>query len=302
MSYTHILVPLDGSELSELALPHALSFARKMQAHIELVTVLDKAPAPVAPGWASKSAPGRAATAQLEVATEEQPAGYGAQYLNATAAAIENGLAAVSTTMAVGDPASEVLKRAREARADLIVMATRGRSGMVRGLLGSVADRVVLGSSIPVLAIRAELSASSLAQDINRVIVPLDGSELAEIALKHGAAVAAAFRAELTLVRVIGSLESSGERDEAARYLSWASRRLVPALDPELRVVGGDPRAEIVREASEEAGTMIVMSTRGASGFSRWLRGSVADGVLRTASAPTMLVPPTDALLGPAIY
>jgi nucleotide-binding universal stress UspA family protein len=300
MSYTRILVPLDGSELSELALPAALSLARKLHVPIELVTVIDKAPAPVALDGALRRAPGRAATTQLEAPADEQAAGYEAQYLKATAAAIKRDGVAVGTTIAVGDPASEILKRAREARADLIVMATRGRSGMVRGLLGSVTDRVVLGASIPVLAVRAELPAPILEQEISRVIVPLDGSELAETALKHATAVAAAFHAELTLIRVIGGLGSGGERDEAVRYLSWAVQRLVPTLSRVLKVASGDPRAEIVSEAG--AGAMIVISTRGASGFSRWLRGSVADGVLRTAAVPTMLVPPTDALLGPAIY
>jgi nucleotide-binding universal stress UspA family protein len=67
-------------------------------------------------------------------------------------------------------------------------------------------------------------------------------------------------------------------------------------------VVSGDPRDEIVAVAQSERQPVVVMTTRGASGLSRWVLGSVADGVVRTASVPTMVVPPVGPLFGLAIH
>ena len=93
-----------------------------------------------------------------------------------------------------GEPASEIIAFIRGERTALIVMATRGRSGLTRGLLGSVTDPVTSMSPVPVLVVRAE-SAPPRSEGplVQEVIVPLDGSELSESALPHGAALAEAF-------------------------------------------------------------------------------------------------------------
>ncbi len=139
----------------------------------------------------------------------------------------------------------------------------------------------------------------------NRILVPLDGSKLAEQALAHAAIHAEQFGGTLVLLRVLGPLpEPSMAGRRAVRSAEEATARLaqeylegIATIQRErgtltqTAITEGKPYLEIVRFAEENEIDLIVMSTRGHSGLSRWLLGSVADRVVRGATIPLLLVP-----------
>lgn len=144
--YTRILVPLDGSELAEIALPHAVAVAKQSGAAVRLLRVLPTLPPAVLPegaylDWEQIQ---RDAVAEARSYLEQVRGRLAAEGLD------------VATELRTGEAADVVIETARELGADLIVMATHGRSGLGRWVLGSVADRVVRAAHVPVLLIRPE--------------------------------------------------------------------------------------------------------------------------------------------------
>lgn len=148
--YARVLVPLDGSELAEVALPHVVGAARPSNAAVVLLRVLPPLPPAVLPegtfvDWDQVQ---REALAEARAYVEQVQRRLAAEGLT------------VTTEVRSGEAAGTIVETARELRADLIVMATHGRSGLGRWVLGSVADRVVRAAHVPVLLIRpAELPA-----------------------------------------------------------------------------------------------------------------------------------------------
>ena len=137
-----------------------------------------------------------------------------------------------------------------------------------------------------------------------RIVVALDGSALAEQALRHAIAQAEKFEAELILLKVLEPLPDVSFTAPAARrraeeisaqlaydYLEGVAEGIrEQGISVQVAQSEGKPYVEIVRYADEEGADMIVISTRGQSGFSRWLLGSVADRVTRGATVPVLLV------------
>jgi nucleotide-binding universal stress UspA family protein len=138
----------------------------------------------------------------------------------------------------------------------------------------------------------------------NRILLPLDGSPLAELALPHAAALAEHFQAELILFKVLVPLGSSlnlppravkkaeaATREMAKDYLVRVAACVQEKEIPiKIVAVDGRPHEEIVRYAEAEQVDVVVMCTRGHSGVSRWLMGSVADRVARSVNVPVLLV------------
>jgi nucleotide-binding universal stress UspA family protein len=144
--YERILVPLDGSDLAELALPHARELAHRLQARVWLIRVVPPVFQPVLPPPAMAIDLAASALAQTERLAEE--------YLEQVRAQLAADGLTVHSLVARGDPATEVLAAARDVQARLIAMATHGRSGLARWVLGSVAAKVLSAASIPVLLVR----------------------------------------------------------------------------------------------------------------------------------------------------
>lgn len=315
MSYSRIVVPLDGSVLAERALPLATALARQCGASLILGTVVSES-VETSLARIQETASARAAggggrgigardRAGAEATAGATASASGAKYLSGVAEGLAPDAPALTCHTLSGDPASRILSLARRQNADLIVMATRGRSGLVRGLLGSVTDRVVLASEVPVLVVRSENAPGNVpaAAALGCVIVPLDGSELAETALPHACTLAEAFDGRIELMRAVPEDPAGEERVVAWQYLeSVAGWLRTDGMRATTEVADGDPRAEIVARCEREDGSVVVMATRGATGFTRWQRGSVADGVVRTAPAPTMIVPRATGLLGRSIH
>ncbi len=142
---------------------------------------------------------------------------------------------------------------------------------------------------------------------LNKILVPLDGSHLAETALPYAQELAKKFKARLTLLRVLpalvimpefqGKLPAESEimlglEREAKRYLAHLAKQLQAANIPVKTVVlEGNPVAEMIIEvAGDEAIDLVVMSTHGYSDSKRWAYGSVANKVLQQAPCPIYLV------------
>lgn len=281
MPLSKILVPLDGSSLAEKALPTAIALARTSAATVCLVMVDDG----------------------KNVAEKRDEA---ETYFAATARSLVESEQATCHHTVSGDAAKEIVEIAREEEVDLIVMATHGRSGIARTALGSVTDAVIRNAHAPVFVTRSETAAQSTYADglAAQIIVPLDGSELAETALDEAVQLARACQSPIHLLRVMDEHAKGVVLGQAEAYLDQIVDRLagqeIHAV-PELMT--GDPGRAIEKAMNETEGSLVVLTTRGASGFVRWRRGSVADWLIRNAPGPVVVVSPKEqALLGQVIH
>ena len=211
--------------------------------------------------------------------------------------------------LAFGGAAAEILKTAQETGCDLIVMGTRGRKGLGRLLMGSVAEQVVRNALCPVVtvnspsrepAVQAEVS-SGTAAPIRTVLHPTDFSGPCAEAFRVACELAGDQSARLTVVHVAVSPpiapinqpvppplpeDPRGKLEELLR-LAQAS---APGLQADYRVEKGDAAPRIVSAAQEMRCDLIVMGTHGRTGLGRVLMGSVAEQVLRTAPCPVVTV------------
>ena len=148
--YEHILVPLDGSELSETALPHAQALAEKLGASILLLRVANISATIMA---ATGPDTGMVAPDLIEEVIEDQEEDA-KTYLERVGQRLKAAGCQVTWQVVEGSPAQAIVETARKNNCDLIALATHGRTGLVRAVLGSVADAVVRESHLPVLLIR----------------------------------------------------------------------------------------------------------------------------------------------------
>jgi nucleotide-binding universal stress UspA family protein len=141
--YKRVLIPLDGSALAEQALPHAIAQAKQFHAELILLRVVE--PFAHARGMS---------LADLE-RIRQQTHTWAGEYLERLAAEIQQHGVLVQKVTIDGRPHTGIAEFAETNEVDLIVMSTRGQSGLSRWLMGSVADRVVRGATVPVLLVRA---------------------------------------------------------------------------------------------------------------------------------------------------
>ena len=194
----------------------------------------------------------------------------------------------VATRVVMGCPAESIVDAA--AGVDLIVMSTRGAGGGGRLLFGSVADRVARHAPSPTLLLRggtAPISATAL----RRIVVPLDGSATAERALPVAIELASMLSCAVHLVSVDerGHDESGSAESPAAAYLRLQGEDLgLARLDVTTERRAGSPAIELLRAVAP--GDLLVMTTHGRGAARRWQIGTVAEKLLRQATAPVVLV------------
>jgi nucleotide-binding universal stress UspA family protein len=141
--YKRVLLPLDGSQVAEQALPHAVAQAEHFEAQLILLRVIEPFP-PVR---------GLSHTDLRQI--REQSQEWAGEYLDGIAETPrKRGVSVVKSTVE-GQAGTAILQFAEANQVDLIVICTRGRSGVSRWLMGSVADRVSRGANVPVLLVRA---------------------------------------------------------------------------------------------------------------------------------------------------
>jgi len=198
-------------------------------------------------------------------------------------------------------PAEVIVESASNLGCELIVMGTHGRRGLPHLLIGSVAERVVRTSTVPVLTVRGD--ADIKLEGTPRILVPHDFSEASIAAVGHAAAWADALGAEITLLHVVEPvvypefysvdvlsddlMERLVERSE--RALSTAAEDLLGKVRTQVEV--GRAANTIVDTADPERFDLVIMATRGLSGLEQALLGSVAESVLRRCRVPMLAVP-----------
>jgi nucleotide-binding universal stress UspA family protein len=202
--------------------------------------------------------------------------------------------ASVRAVVERGNPRNDLLTLETGEQVALTVMATHGRSGLARVALGSIADYMSRHGQSPVLLVRAR---GSLVERpaLERALIPLDGSQISELAFEPLALVAGPLTRYVTLLRVIDPDEPAGASRDAKRYLAEAKERVDKLLGErgvtcDVAVRWGAPGDEILR--ASQGYDMVIMTTHGKTGAMRWAYGSVADEVIHSATTPLLLTRP----------
>jgi nucleotide-binding universal stress UspA family protein len=309
--YRSVLVPLDGSTFGEHALPLAAGIARRAKAALEFVQVH----VPLAGMYVDRMPP-------LENTLDPMLRQQERAYLDAVVRRLSDlGDASVTAALVEGPVLDALQERVKATGTDLIVMTTHGRGPLARAWLGSVADGLVRRVGIPVLLVRPQETAPDLAREPAplHVLIPLDGSDLAERIIEPAVALGVLLEAEYTLLRVIkpmvignynpsdavvGGLDYSllrelqtlheQDRKDAQKYLEAVAARLRErSLRARTRVaVNAQPAVAILDEVKANRIDLVALETHGRSGLPRLFLGSVADKVLRGATVPVLVQRP----------
>jgi nucleotide-binding universal stress UspA family protein len=289
-----ILVPLDGSELAEGALPYARALSDVLNAPIVLLTV-----------WEGTESELGATFPSMAVDIQRAAESHYQQYLDGVRARMGGD---VQTVMRSGADASDrILEVADELRACMIAIATHGRSGIGRWIYGSTASSILRRSAVPVLALgQAALSLKRTAATVKHLMVPLDGSPLSEQALPLATEIGGAAKAEVSLVRVVRWAvqaypytlpdayvpQLDQELEEGAKaYLRRQSDALKDKLTVDAFVIRGAVADGLLDFAEKKNVDLTVMTTHARTGIARMALGSTADRMLQ-GTAPVLLVPP----------
>lgn len=309
--YRSLLVPLDGSSAAEQALPLALSIARRAEAELQLVYVHSSL---------EEDYPEHRFLTEESWLTEWKTR-HG-QYLDSVADRLRAaGARTVTPHVLQGEVAGTIGQHVLENRVSLVVMTTHARGAVGRMWLGSVADQLVRELPRPLLLVRPVEGPVDLSKDVplKHVLVPLDGTPLAEQILEPAVALGELMGADYTLLRVLRPVApfhyppagaSAGALPEgmsqqlkrvetdirlkAQEYLDEVAGRLRGRL---LRirtqvVEESQPALAVIEAARQLPADMIAMQTHGRRGLSRLVLGSVADKVLRGTPVPLLVQRP----------
>jgi nucleotide-binding universal stress UspA family protein len=289
--YDTVLVPTDGSSHSVRAAEHGLYLANEFDASVHVIHVADVQ-------GASGLFDAGGVTEQFVTGLIEE----GKSAIEATKAVI-NDRDSVTTAVIKGEPSEAILEYADEHGANLIAMGTHGRTGLDRYIMGSVTERVVRLSDVPVLTVRAT-ERSQMPSGYEEILVPTDGSEPAAAAVDHGLAIAGQTGARIHAVNivdvgdiastphytppmdVIERLESEGEA-ATGRIAAQARDRGVDAIT---EVHEGFPVRDLLEYADEKDIDLIAMGTTGRTGLGRYLLGSTTERIIRHAEVPVFAV------------
>lgn len=290
-----IVVPVDGSELSERAIPVAVALARGLSATLHLLTV-----------WESEDEDLERHFPALAADLARSAESYYADYLSRIAA--KAGGATVVAQVRSGRPAEQILAYASELGARFIVMSTHGRSGLSRWWYGSVTDRIVHTSFTPVVVVGPHALRDAGTYAIRHIATPLDGSPLSEAAILTAVELASAVGARLTLVRAVRWAAQAypytlpeayvpqldAELEAGARaYLDRVRANIEASLSVDTEVVRGVIADSLMEFCERAAVDLVVMSTHGRSGLARATLGSVADRLLH-GPCPVALIRPKE--------
>jgi len=295
--YTKLLIPLDGSKTAEKVLPYARFLAGKLKIPVELLGVIDMAEMAI-------HIP--AEKARFFDSMIEEGVKHSASYLRGVAATF--GDADVKCAVEKGRADAVIIEKAETDTRMLICMATHGRSGLDRFLLGSVAEKVLRAAANPLLLVRATEEAKSDGTAVLKsMVVPLDGSELAEsiipmVAAKELGLEVVLFRAyHIPTYAYAGDETYSvvdydelivGVRDEATEYLEKKVAEVKHLGVEKVSFVTEEGFAadKIIALGRKTPDTLIAMCSHGRTGVKRWVLGSVTEAVVRHSGDPVLVL------------
>lgn len=297
----HLIIPLDGSRLSESALPTAVHLAQKLQATVTLVHVIEKN-APVAiHGEPHLSKPEEAEHYLDDVERRFFPPGLRVdKHVHKTA---------------ITDVAGSIAQHTRKFKSDLVVMCVHGRGGMRKLLFGSIAEQVVSAKVAPVLLIRPTEGGIAAFMSGRPFLVPLDGTAVREQALPIAALLASACGVDLKLLMVVPTLQTLSGVETTSRILlpattqemlTFATRDAEAYVQQLLSNLGkngprataeirrGDLAEVIVTESHRLGVDMIIMGTLGQVGLNAFWSSNLAPKVTERTHLALLLIPVRD--------
>jgi nucleotide-binding universal stress UspA family protein len=285
--YSRVLVTLDGSAAAEFAIRYAADLARHHDADLLLLHI---AYLPVVVGAGDSAGEDELSREQVARRLAELRAQLRA-----------DGIRAQEHLLETRELPGALYRFVETERISVIVTSTQGKTGMLRWLFGADVEKALTGMPVPLLLVRPMYQ---------KIVVPLDGSRWSESAIPRAAELARLHNAELILLHVFqspvssysGEMALAGQQEIADQGFNQMRHQLV-SLRNRLRQEGLQVREQIIRSNNpsqaicefaegEEGINMIVMSTHGRTGLSRWLVGSVAQKVLKSMRCPVTLVYP----------
>jgi len=273
--YERIVVPLDGSQLAEIALPYAEELSVRLGSEVTLIYVSESIDDP------------HRHMHQIYMQKMAESTKQGAEtYARKLGKEMATQVRSVNLA---GNPAEEIVKYADSENTGLIVMSTHGQSGIRQWTIGSVANKVVRATKQPVALVRAEGACPDVARKgmLKKALLPLDGSRESEAAIPYAAELASRLGISVVLVQVL----AIGDKTLAEDYLEKIGAQLKQkGVTVESRVIFGEAATEIINLAAEIHADVVAMSTHGRSGIGRWVLGSVAERVLYEGNTPLLLV------------
>jgi len=296
-----ILIPLDGSIRAERILEQVGKILRREDSEIILLRVVDL------PSSDSDMDPDHRADYEALLDRERERA---EEYIDDLANRYRDRGATVHGRVAEGSAAETILKQSVEVRASMIALATHGRTGLARWVMGSVAEKVLRASTVPVLLVRSSrklalgdrepVKAEEL--QVRKILFPTDGSRASLAAVDAAKTLAQLFGSGIRVLHCDWPIILPGTdmgampilppvpSDKDPLTVQAAERFLQAGLSVERLSVLGDPAGEILDQSQQPGIDLVVMATHGRSGMSRWALGSVAERVLRHAEVPLLLV------------
>lgn len=301
MKHMRVLVPLDGSDLSEQAIPYAQAMVQ--QGGVLVYAQVVPGAEPLFGLIGNKLASEGEVASMYEVSAREE-----LERVKARWATIAPN---VEIDVAAGDPAETIIALADRNKADLIVMASAGRGAIGRWTFGSVADRVAHVSETPVMIVRGrDAGVEPGVAHIARVLVPYDGSATARECFDEAADIAMQIDREVHVIRAIfPEAEVAPTRGFEAVYTPDLYQMMTDSLETEARTsldeavellkshgatkivteIRHGPTAQSIAEAAR-IDDVIVMSSHGRTGVKRWLMGSIAEKLVRSGPCPVVIV------------
>jgi nucleotide-binding universal stress UspA family protein len=268
-----IILALDGSENAERAVPWVKRYAAKEIAQVTLVRAV--VPDRVDPEF---------------IPSELQEA---RNYLQRFEAELNYAGIPAKIRVAEGRPAEVLAKTAAEEGADLLIMTTRGGSPVQRWLLGGVTEQTLRLSPAPVLVVRSRTPVPKQAR-VRRIIVPVDGSRLAEASAPWVKRLARLFKARVVFLHVYpvgpAGLRTGNEENYDALHKRMArlcKGFLQDGVKAAFKLQRGDAADRILKFA--DANDVVVTTTHGFGGFKRWIFGSVAEKLIHAAEIPIVV-------------
>lgn len=290
--YRSILVPMDGSKLADRALGVAIPLAEQHGARLILVQVFEPLSVMTIPSE------GALRDAELE-----------ASWRREQEKSLERSLKRVRRQTAVpveghfrdGEVVATLAREARELAVDLVVLCTHGRGGFQRLFLGSVADGLMRQLAVPLLLVRGGRGGAVPKGKFERIVIPVDGSHRAEAALPAVAELLGTRAATVTLAHIVHPMlaavaEQAGRKPGRTFEVEYLEPLAAKLRRPDLTVgqvtaVDGNVARALLAIATERDADLIAMTTQGMSGFERFVVGSVADKVIRTAGQAVLICP-----------
>jgi len=288
--YDAVLVPTDGSEYARVGARHGVRVARGFGATVHVVHVVDTGRGLSPLGVSHATAGGGRQRAVGEEIVE-------------SVAQISDDLGVdVATELVEGVPSEALQDYVTDSEIDFVAMGTRGRSNIERHLLGSVTERIVRTSPVPVLTVRTENDLSvPKEREYTDILLPTRGGDGSELAVDHAVSIAARFDATLHVVYVVDARSQAAKREtyelkelvdelRAAVTDEVVARADEAGVDSRAVVLQGTPHSAIRRYVDESGIDLIVMGTHGRGRVETFLLRSIAERTVRTADVPVVTV------------